>query len=99
MLLEQFLDKNRKNRCYQFGELSYLSYILFHGSKIEKMSLLHIDCKFFKLGQPRPLVYFLSFQADFITIFTPDQCEKCHVHTVYGTGIQTHDLWNVSLLP
>ena len=44
-------------------------------------------------------VYLWSFQADIITIFTPDQCEKCHVHTVYGTGIQTHDLWNVSLLP
>ena len=25
--------------------------------------------------------------------------KKCHFHPVYGAGIQTHDLWNVSLLP
>ena len=25
--------------------------------------------------------------------------KKCHVHPVSGTGIRTHDLWNVSLLP
>ena len=25
--------------------------------------------------------------------------KKCHVHPVSGTGIRTHDLWNLSFLP
>ena len=33
----------------------------------------------------------------FITIFTTNVCEN--VHPVYGAGIRTHDLWNVSLFP
>ena len=43
-------------------------------------------------------VYFRSFQTN-NTIFTTNECEKCHVHPVSGAGIRTHDLWNVSLLP
>ena len=42
-------------------------------------------------------LFILSFQTP-ITIFTTNKCEK-HVHPVYGAGIQTHDLWNMSLLP
>ena len=42
--------------------------------------------------------YFRSFQTN-NTIFTTNECEKCHVHPVSGAGIRTHDLWNVSLLP
>ena len=44
------------------------------------------------------LLNFWSFQTN-NTIFTTNECEKCHVHPVSGAGIQTHDLWNVSLLP
>ena len=54
---------------------------------------------FFKNG-PTPasfIVYFWSFQTNIITIFTTNICEN--VHPVYGARIQTHDLWNVSLLP
>ena len=40
---------------------------------------------------------FLSFQK-YITILTTNKCEK-NVHQVYSAGIQTHDLWNMSLLP
>ena len=43
-------------------------------------------------------VYFWSFQTN-NTIFTTNQCEKCHVHPVSGAGIRTQHLWNVSLLP
>ena len=54
---------------------------------------------FYKMGRPGLFfVYFRSFQTNIITIFTTDQCEKCHVHPVYGAGIRTHDLRNVSLL-
>ena len=60
---------------------------------------LAVSMFFFKLGQPRPLfVYFRSFQTN-NTIFTTNQCKKCHFHPVSGAGIRTHDLWNVSLLP
>ena len=53
----------------------------------------------FFMVQPTPLFrLFLSFQTN-ITILTTNQCEKCHVHPLSGAGIQTHDLWNVSLLP
>ena len=52
-----------------------------------------------KMGQPRPLFcLFLFFQTS-NTIFTTKQCEKCHVHPVYGTRIQTHYLLNMSHLP
>ena len=38
------------------------------------------------------------FQTNIITIFTTNICGK-NVHPVYGAGIRTHDLWNVSLFP
>ena len=43
-------------------------------------------------------VYFWSFQTSIITIFTTNICEK-NVHPVYGAGMRTHNLWNVSLFP
>ena len=33
------------------------------------------------------------------TILTPNQCEKCHVHLVYGAEIRTHNLSNMSHPP
>ena len=54
---------------------------------------------FFKWANPGLFfVYFRSFQTN-NTIFTTNKCEKCHVHLVNGTGIRTHDLRNMSLLP
>ena len=44
------------------------------------------------------LIYFSSFKAN-IAILTKNICEKCFVHSVYGTGFQTHDLWNMSRIP
>ena len=43
------------------------------------------------------LVYFCSFSNKQYN-FTTNKCEKCQVHPVYGTGIRTHDLWNMSRL-
>ena len=43
-------------------------------------------------------VYFPSFLTNIITIFTTDISGK-NVHPVYGAGIRTHDLRNVSLFP
>ena len=60
-----------------------------------------LEWHFFKKKWANPglfFVYFWSFQTNNI-IFTTNQCEKCHVHSVYGAGIQTHDFWNMSLLP
>ena len=52
-----------------------------------------------KIGHPRPLFdFFSSFQSN-IKILTINKCEKCYVHPVYGVGIRTHDLQNMSLLP
>ena len=53
---------------------------------------------FFKKNGPTPasyIVYFRSFQTNIITIFT-SIWEK--VHPVYGTGIETHNHQNMSLL-
>ena len=49
------------------------------------------------MDQPRLLFnLFSSFQTH-ITIFTTNKnVEK--VHSIYGTGIRTNDLWNMSLL-
>ena len=53
---------------------------------------------FFKWANPGLFfVYLQSFQTN-ITIFTTNICEK-NVHPVYGAGIRTHDLRNVSLFP
>ena len=44
-------------------------------------------------------VYFRSFQTS-NTIFTTNQCEKgSNLHPVYGAGIRTHDLSNMSRHP
>ena len=52
---------------------------------------------FLKMVHPRHLFYlFSSFQTN-ITILQLINVKN--VHPVYGTGIQTHDLWNMSLLP
>ena len=65
-----------------------------------KIFTFHQWSFFFKMGQLRPLYRLFSvFSNKIITIFTTDQWEKCHVHPVYGAGIWTHDLRNVSLLP
>ena len=52
------------------------------------------------MGQPRPLFNIFSSFQKYITNFTTNRylCEK-NVHPVYGAGIRTHDLWNMSLLP
>ena len=42
--------------------------------------------------------FILSFQT-IITIVKTNKCERCYVHPVYRTGIQTHYLQNTSLLP
>ena len=47
------------------------------------------------MDQPRPLFSLFSvFQTD-NTIFN----NKCHIHPVYGAGIRTHNLSNLSHLP
>ena len=50
------------------------------------------------MGQPRPLLLFSVFLNKQYN-FTTNQCEKCHVHPIYGSGIWTHDLSNMSRLP
>ena len=45
------------------------------------------------------IVYYRSFQTNIITIFCKKYKYVKNVHPVYGAGIRTHDLWNVSLLP
>ena len=58
---------------------------------------LHLEL-FLKMGQTRPLLHLLSSFQTHITNFTKNRQVK-NVHPVYGAGIQTHNLWNVSLLP
>ena len=56
---------------------------------------------FLKMGQPRPLFCLFSvlFKQTLPQFLQQINVKKCHVHPVYGTGIRTHDLWIVSLLP
>ena len=55
-------------------------------TKIILSHLVLIKINFFlkKMGQSRP--FFVSFWS-----FHTNRCEKCHVHPVYSTGIQTHN--------
>ena len=51
------------------------------------------------MGHPRPIfrLIFSLFQTNINTIL--QQINVKNVHPVYSTGIRTHDLQNVSLLP
>ena len=57
--------------------------------------------KMFFLNGPTPASFLFIFGLFKQTIQFLQQInvKKCHVHPVSGAGIQTHDLWNVSLLP
>ena len=57
---------------------------------------------FFLKNGPIPASFLFSFGLFKQTIqffLQIINVKKCHVHPVYGTGIQTHNLRNVSLLP
>ena len=55
---------------------------------------------FLKIGAiPASFLFNFGLFKQTIQFFTTNQCEKSHVHPVYGTGIWTHDFRNVSLLP
>ena len=73
-----------------------LFFILIRGAKTQKCIFLkQIRWKLFFKKWANPglfFVYFWSFQTN-ITIFTTN------VHPLYGAGIRTHNLWNVSLFP
>ena len=60
--------------------------------------ILPLKLLFFqKMGQPWPIFLFIFGLFKNNTIFTTNQCEKCpNFHPVYGAGIQTHNLSNVS---
>ena len=82
------LDDNRTKTCHCLGAYS----IQFNASTC--------NWYFFKNG-PTPASFsfiFGPFQTNIITIFTTNIWGK-NVHPVYGAGIRTHDLWNVSLFP
>ena len=50
------------------------------------------------MDQPRPLFHlFLVFSNKHYNFYNNYMWKN--VHPVYGAGIQTHDLWNVSLFP
>ena len=51
---------------------------------------------FLENGHPGPFFVFGLFQANIIN-FTTNKCET--VYPIYGAGIPTHNLQNVSLLP
>ena len=52
---------------------------------------------FFKMGHPRSLFRLFSSIQTNVTIL--QQINVKNIHPVYGAGIRTHDLWNMSLLP
>ena len=58
------------------------------------------DCfkKWAKMGQPQPLFIYFRLLKQTLQIFQTNRYVK-NVHPVYGAGIQTRDLWNMSFLP
>ena len=75
-----------------------LSLLEIKTSKIFYLKMAGLQVSFKWANPGLVFVYFCIFQTN-NTIFTTNQCENCHVHPVYGAGIQTHDLSNVSRLP
>ena len=54
----------------------------------------------FQMDQPRPLfVNFPSFQKTLLQFLQQMNVKKYYVHPVFGAGIQTHNLSNMSRLP
>ena len=51
------------------------------------VSLLRTFLKKYKMVQPRPLFRLFSVFSNKQYNFTKNQCEKSHVHLVYGAGI------------
>ena len=54
---------------------------------------------FFKMGQPRPLLWFIFGIFKQTSLQFLQQMYVKNVHPVYCAGIQTNNLRNVSLLP
>ena len=48
------------------------------------------------MGQPRPLFGLFKQTIQFLQQIN---VKRCHVLPISGAGIQTYNLWNVSLLP
>ena len=53
---------------------------------------------FFKWANPASFSLIFGLFKQTIQFLTTNQCEKCHVHPVYGTEIRTHNLSNMSCL-
>ena len=49
------------------------------------------------MGQPRDLVVYFRLFKQILQFL--QQINVKNVHPVYSAGIQTHNLWNMSLLP
>ena len=48
---------------------------------------------------PASFTFIFSLLKQTLQYLQQIKVNKCHVHPVYGTGIQTHDLFNLSHLP
>ena len=71
-----------------------------------KVSIMQSDnfliCKFIKivfLNGPSPGLYLIYFRLFEQTLQFLQQINVKNVHAVYGAGVRTHNLWNMSLLP
>ena len=75
--------------------------LLFKRQIREGLSLHKVIDLFFLIG-PTPASFLFIFgllKQTLLQFLKQINVKKCHVHPVYGTGIRTHNLWIVSLLP
>ena len=57
-------------------------------------------CGFLKKANPACFSFIFSlFIQTLLQFLHQINGKKCHVIPVYGAGIQTHNFWNMSLLP
>ena len=89
--------------CYVPGNCTYRSfgcYPLFFNVHPFLDSVKHSFFSFFKkMGQSRPLIRLFSVFSNKYHYNFYNRYMWKNVHPVYGAGIQTHDLRNVSLFP
>ena len=45
------------------------------------------------MGQPGIFLFIFGLFQTNTNILTTNQCEKCHLHQIYGAGIRTDDLY------
>ena len=100
------VENNAFDFCQHYLHTYTTTHVLLEGNfckeqhfTAEASVVLTVSVVFFKMGQSRPLFRLFSVFFKKTSIQFCNKLMWKNVHPVYGPGIRTHDLHNMSLLP